>query len=215
MSTAELAPSYVSIEEYLKYERSVETRNEWYRGVIYAMTGPSLAHNRISTNLNGQIYSKLRGRKCEGFSNTMRTQAGGSDPFYTYPDAIIVCGEDGPQIEDEHKDTLLNPTVIFEILSPSTERFDRGEKAAAYRRIRSLRQYVLISQVEPHIEVFTRQSRPGSESSTDSWLLSEVYGLEGILKLESAGIEISLIDLFENVALAPHPAPPAAAQPGD
>ena len=187
-----LASTYYTPEQYLELERAAEHRSEYVSGQVYAMSGASRAHNLIATNLLREVSLQLRGRPCETYPGDMRVKVSGTG-LYTYPDVSIACGD--PRFEDDHVDTLLNPTVIFEVLSPSTEAYDRGAKFAHYRRLESISDYVLLSQDRPLVEHYLRQ---GDDSGT--WLLTEVTGLDGFLHLTSVGCKLALSDVYERVS---------------
>src|SRR5436309_11935902 len=156
-----------SAEEYLMLERKSEERHEYLDGLIYEMAGESPQHGAICTNINGQLYSQLRGKPCQLFSKDMKVRSGPAPKrgyttkgLYSYPDLLVVCGE--LKFHDEHRDVLLNPMVVIEVLSPSTEAFDRGEKWVRYQTwLPELTDYVLVSQSRPQIDHFHRQ--PSSE----------------------------------------------------
>jgi Uma2 family endonuclease len=156
------------------------------------MAGASRAHNLIVFNLAGVLGPQLQGRPCEAYISDMRVKVGDTG-LYAYPDVVVVCGE--PQFEDAQLDTLLNPTLIIEVLSPSTEAYDRGDKFVHYCQLESLLQYVLIAQDEARIERFDRQSDP-------LWLPSEAVGLGTTLSLASIGCELALSQVYERVKLA-------------
>jgi Uma2 family endonuclease len=134
---------FITAAEYLEIERKAEIKSEYIAGRTYAMSGASRQHNLITANTLSEIHPQLRGRNCEAFVSDMRVKVSPTG-MYTYPDDVAVCGE--ARFEDSHMDTLLNPTVIVEVLSGSTEAYDRGEKFAHYRRLESLREYVLVAQ---------------------------------------------------------------------
>ncbi len=140
--------------EYLAFERQSESKNEYFNGAIFAMTDVSRNHNLISLNLAAELRQALKGRRCEVYASDMRVKLRHTS-MYTYPDVTVVCDE--PRFDDDNVDTLLNPTVIFEMLSPSTEAYDRGDKFAHYRRLASLQTYVLVSQDKIRVESFARQ----------------------------------------------------------
>ncbi|MFN8496704.1 MAG: Uma2 family endonuclease [Anaerolineae bacterium] len=175
--------------EYLALERDAPTKSEYINGQIYGMSGASRRHNLIGGNVFREISNRLRGRGCETYIADMRLKVSVTG-MYTYPDVIVVCGE--PQFEDAHVDTLVNPTVIVEVLSPSTEACDRGEKFAHYRRLGSLMEYVLITQDKVRVEHYVRQG--------DDWLFSEVSELDGMLRLASIDCAVVLRDIYENVS---------------
>ncbi|MCL4247536.1 MAG: Uma2 family endonuclease [Anaerolineae bacterium] len=178
-----------TVAQYLDYERGSNVKHEFLDGSVYAMTGASKVHNTITFNLGSHLGPQMRGRGCQGFASDMRVRT--PSGLYAYPDMSIVCGT--PDVVKEvGQDTLCNPTVLFEILSPSTQAYDRGEKFRHYRSLPSLQAYVLISQSEPHIEHYARQSG-------DSWLLSEANGLAASVALESIGCTLSLGEIYLNV----------------
>lgn len=175
-------------EQYLAFERSSEERHEYAGGEVLAMTGGSLAHNLIVGNLVAELRSALRSRGCFVCPSDMRVKITASER-YTYPDVTVVCGE--PELEDEQRDTLLNPTPLVEVLSDSTESYDRGETFAHYRRLPSLTDYLLVAQTEILVEHFARQP-------DGSWLL-RTYGPGETLALPSLGCELLLSEIYLNV----------------
>ncbi|MBZ0283022.1 MAG: Uma2 family endonuclease [Anaerolineae bacterium] len=183
-----LRKTFITPEEYLKAERASETKHEYYDGEIFAMAGASENHILIVGNTFASLHSQLRKRPCKAYANDMRTRSVGKK-FYAYPDIVIVCGT--PQFEDKELDTLLNPTVIIEVLSPSTEKYDRGEKFWQYRKLDSLQEYVLISQDKTHIEYYVRRA--------GGWVLHDVIGLEAQFTLESIDCTLTLADVYEKV----------------
>jgi len=148
-------------EQYLEAERAAEFRSEYYGGHIFAMSGGSYRHAQIIGGVVRELGNALKTRPCSVVTNDLRLRVS-PDGLYTYPDVLVICGE--PQFADYQRDTLLNPALIVEVLSPSTEAYDRGFKAQQYRTLASLEEYVLVSQAEPRLEVFRRQ--PGGH-----WLL--------------------------------------------
>jgi Uma2 family endonuclease len=186
MTLAKTYPIF-TVEEYLDYERFAESRHEFLDGTVYAMAGESPNHSTICYNLYGITANQLRGKRCRGFSPNMKI-ATGNKGLFSYPDLAIVCG--APIYHDEKQDVLINPQVIFEVLSPSTASYDRGEKFLRYTNtIESLTDYILISQIEPSIEHFQLQS-------DGSWKKSEISGLESVLFLDSIECEIPLSELY-------------------
>ncbi|MGI9183164.1 MAG: Uma2 family endonuclease [Longimicrobiaceae bacterium] len=175
-------------EEYLALERTAEYKNEYVNGRIYAMTGASREHNLIAGNVFGELRTRLRGRACEVYMGDMRVRVSPTG-LYTYPDVVALCGE--PRFEDSHVDTLLNPTVIVEVLSPSTEAYDRGEKFAHYRRLETLSEYVLVAQDKMRVEHYRRDG--------EHWVLTEISDPEGVLSLLAVGCEIPLPEICERV----------------
>jgi len=180
-------------EQYLAAERSAEFRHEYYNGHIYAMSGGSYRHAQIIGNLAGELRTTLKTRPCSVVSNDLRLRVS-PDAFYTYPDVIVICGD--PKFADDQRDTLLNPALIVEVLSPSTEAYDRGFKSAQYRTIESLEEYALVSQAEPRVEVFRRQ--PGGH-----WLLSEAVGLEAACHFGSLDCAVALSEIYAKVIFSP------------
>ncbi len=180
---------YVTPEDYLKHERLAASKNEYLEGQIYAMSGASRQHNRITFNVAGLIYAQLQHRPCEGFVNDMRVKAN-DNSMYTYPDVVVACGE--AKFEDTTLDTLLNPTLVIEVLSDSTERYDREKKFAHYQRIETLQEYILIAQDELRVECYTRQP-------DDRWVLSKAETLEDVMPLESIGCILPLAEVYARV----------------
>lgn len=186
-------------EQYLAIERAAEFRSEFYHGKMYAMAGASFQHTLIKDNLARVLGQLLKGRNCVAATSDLRVRVNPSG-LYTYPDVVVVSGK--PQLLDRHNDTLLNPTMIAEVLSPSTERHDRGFKAAQYRELESLQEYALVSQAEPRVEVFRRHSGGG-------WLLHEAKGIESTIQFESTECVVRLAEIYEGVTFEAEPAPPA------
>lgn len=175
-------------EEYLALERKAPFKSEYLNGEIFAMSGASREHNHLAGNLYSEIRMQLRGRPCEAFVSDMRVRVSPRG-LYTYPDVVAVCGE--PQFEDSEVDTLLNPTLVIDVLSPSTEGYDRGAKFGQYRRLGSLREYILASQDRVLIE---HDLRRGGE-----WVLTEYNRRDEVLRLESIGCEVSLREAYARV----------------
>ena len=144
----------ISQAEYLQTERLAPSKSEYLAGRVIAMAGASQRHNTVTLNIASELRQLLRGRDCRAFAIDMRVKVAEAQAYF-YPDVVIVCGQ--PQFEDEQEDTLLNPTVVIEVLSPSTEAFDRGEKFATYQRIPTLREYLLVAQDRTYVEHFIRQ----------------------------------------------------------
>ena len=179
----------ISSKVYLAAEREAEAKSEYFAGEVFAMSGASRRHNLIVGNLIRELGVQLRGRPCEVYPSDMRVKVAASGA-YAYPDVVVVCGE--PEFEDEHVDTLLNPTVLVEVLSPSTEVNDRVRKWEQYRRIPSLKEYVLVAQDGRHIEWYTRQEG-------GLWTFAEVAENE-ILHMQSVDCRLALDDVYERVA---------------
>ncbi len=180
-------PSY-SPEEYLSLERDAAVKNEYLDGEIFAMAGASREHSLIAANLVRELGTQLKTRPCEVHGSDLRVNVADSG-LYTYPDVSVVCGQ--PAFQDTQQDTLLNPTVIFEVLSPTTEAYDRGEKFARYRRLPSLQEYVLVAQDRPRLERFQRQGA--------AWVFTEASGLEAIMDLPAVGCRLALAEVYDKV----------------
>jgi Uma2 family endonuclease len=185
---------YITPEEYLAFEREAEERHEYEDGRIYEMAGESPEHSTICYNLYGLTHAKLRGSQCRGFSPNMKVRVNLSGKFF-YPDLAIVCGE--PHFHDARRDVLLNPRAIFEVLSPSTERKDRGEKFFRYQQIDSLTDYLLVSQELPLIEHYVRQEH-------DRWLYAAYAGLTAQLHIPAIDCELKLAEIYELVTFPPN-----------
>ena len=179
---------FVSPDEYLERERRADCKSEYFAGEIVAMAGAKRKHNLVSNNVSASLTAQLRDKPCEVYSNDMRVQADG-EKQYTYPDVVVVCGE--PQFRDGREDTLLNPTVVVEVLSSSAEAKDRGEKFLRYRQIDSLTDYLLVSQNERRVEQFTKQA-------DGSWRLTETTE-DGTVSLETSGCILALDDIYNKV----------------
>jgi len=197
MASRRSEPLY-SIEEYLALERASEERHEYIDGYIYAMAGESGEHGDICTNLGGILYSQLRDTNCRArskdtkvLSGTMPIRPRSKQGLFSYPDLVVICGE--PQYHDEHTDVILNPAVIIEVLSKSTESFDRGEKFHRYQASNpTLTDYLLVSQDAPIIEHFCRQP-------DGSWSYKIFQGLDRSLAIESIGCELRLADVYDRI----------------
>lgn len=189
MSIAAKPPkSYLSAEEYLAIERSSDFRSEHIDGEMVAMAGGSWEHSLIIGNALAELKQQLRGGPYTVHASDLRVQA--PDGLRTYPDVVVVCCE--PAFADEHRDMVTNPRLILEVLSPTTESYDRGRKFESYRTIPSLEEYVLVSQERPHVERFLRQPEGAG-------LFVEVAGLQEALPLSSLGCLLSLEALYEGV----------------
>lgn len=175
-------------EEYLAWERTSELKHELFQGEVFAMAGASREHNLIVSNAIRVLGNALLDRPCEVYPSDLRVKIQATG-LYTYPDASVVCGR--PEFEDNVADTLLNPNVIFEVLSESTEGYDRGKKFRQYRTITSLRDYVLVAQDTIQVEHFRRKA-------DGSWSLREA-GAGGRLALESIGCDLAVDELYRKV----------------
>lgn len=182
------ARAFLTPEEYLTKERKASTKSEYRNGQIYAMPGASHEHNVIMGNTFAELHIQLRDRTCIVYPSDMRVKIS-STGRYTYPDVVVVCDE--PQFEDSHFDTLLNPTVLIEVLSPSTAAYDRGDKFAAYQKLDSLCEYVLISQDRVCVEHYLRQDQ--------EWDLTEFRSLNDVFHLVSIDCELALQAIYAKV----------------
>lgn len=200
-----------SEEDYLALERQSEERHQYVDGHIYAMAGETPNHSAVCCNLVAILVPQLRGKPCRTFSPNMKIRSGPIQKdtrkgMYSYADATVVCGE--PRFHDEHRDVLLNPKAIFEVLSPSTEAFDRGDKFHRYAaHLESLEDYVLIGSNKPVIEHYRRQT--GGQ-----WLYTTVEGLEASLWLESIACRLDLAEVYEQVGFPPETDEPEPDFPG-
>ncbi|ALW84495.1 hypothetical protein AUC43_04985 [Hymenobacter sedentarius] len=185
--TASISPA-----EYLRLEREAEQKHEYFDGEIRAMAGAGYVHNLICANLTGELYSQLRGKSCTVVGSDQRLQIL-SGSAYVYPDLTVVCG---PPAFNEEKtfDTLLNPTLLVEVLSPSTANNDRGEKFMFYRQIPSLQQYLILASQSIHAELYTRDE-------LGRWVLTETRDLSAVLDLSSIGCQVPLTEVYAGVGL--------------
>ncbi|MEK8016928.1 MAG: Uma2 family endonuclease [Candidatus Parabeggiatoa sp.] len=180
---------YITPQEYLTIEHEAEYKSEYFDGEIFAMSGASPKHNQITINVSAEIQTQFKKRPCRVYSNDMRVKVSPTD-LYTYPDIVALC--DKARFDDEHKDTLLNPTVIIEVLSDSTANYDRGTKFKHYRTLESLKEYLLIAQDECHIEHYIRQIN-------NQWVLSETSDLKETIDLPSIDCHLALTDVYDKV----------------
>ena len=175
--------------QYLEKERAAQFRSEFFSGEVFAMVGASRKHNLIAVNISRRLNEQFDGRKCEVYQSDMRVKVNATG-LYTYPDVVVTCDE--PRFEDDQVDTFLNPKVIVEVLSPSTELWDRGKKFKHYRNIPSLREYVLISQDHVLIERF-------AINVDGEWALRDYRTHEDILVLDSISCELRLSDVYARI----------------
>jgi Uma2 family endonuclease len=183
----------LSAAEYLARERCAEFKSEFFEGEMFAMASANRRHSLICSNLVSQLRPRMRACGCEVHGSDMRVKVSKTG-LYTYPDASIACGD--IQFEDEHEDVLLNPSVIFEVLSKSTERRDRGWKFMQYRKIPSLLEYVLVAQDRPYIERFVRPAAGRFE-------LHEIEGLDVVLPLLKLPGGLAMSDIYLDVNFGP------------
>jgi Uma2 family endonuclease len=181
----------ISPEEYLELERRSESRNEYLKGEVFAMTGASLRHNLITVNIAAELKQQLKQTDCKVLVSDMRVSAPGAT-LYTYPDVVAVCGE--PQLEDKQLDTLLNPCLLIEVLSKSTAAYDQDIKFGYYRTIESLTEYLLVAQDEYHVTQHIKQP-------DGRWLLMDIRGLESRIELASVPCALALSEVYDRVSL--------------
>ncbi len=183
--------TFVTAQDYLEIERKAERKSEYFAGGMFAMARGKEAHNLLVINMAGELRDQLRRRPCRVYANDMRVRVSPGG-LYTYPDVISVCGT--PQFLDEERDTLLNPRLVVEVLSPSTEGYDRGRKFELYRSLESLREYVLVASDRVRVDVHSRQS-------DGRWLLTSASDLQDSVELQALECRISLDALYEKVEL--------------
>lgn len=179
--------TYISPEEYLDRERAAETRSEWIDGEIREMVGGSHRHSTIAWNIAGELRRLLKGRPFSAHQSDMRVRI--PDGPYYYPDVTVA--PDPPELEDDRKDTLLNPRLIFEVLSPSTEAIDQGTKLDNYRSISTLTDYLLVAQDTPRIDHYHRRE--------DAWRLEIIMEPAASLHLPEIGCELPLAEIYDRV----------------
>lgn len=183
-------PVTVTAAEYLGRERVAREKHEYRDGFVVAMVGASREHNLLALQIGRDLSLQLRGKPCETYGSDMHVHVPAAN-LYAYPNVVVVCG--APEFADAaHLDTLLNPTLLVEVLSPSTEAYDRGRKSAGYRTLPSLQAYLLVSQDEPRVELFAREAG-------DLWVLREAVGREAELPIGAIGCTLSLRSIYERV----------------
>ena len=182
-------PPYISPQEYLDQERSATDKSEYLAGTIYAMSGASEAHNLISLGVAGELRTQFKGRPCKVYPSDMKVLVSNTG-LYTYPDVTALCGE--AHFHDRHKDVLLNPLVIFEVLSPSTEAYDRGKKFSHYQQITTLTDYVLITQDRMHLERYERQA-------DGAWRYTSHENSEENIYFAALECALRLADIYDKV----------------
>jgi Uma2 family endonuclease len=183
--------SRFSLAEYYELEAHAEYRSEYYAGEIFARAGGSFRHSQICANLIAELGGKLKGKSCIPYDSNLRVKVSATG-LVTYPDASVFCEKPEPDPKDKYKYTGTNPTVIAEVLSKSTEAYDRGKKAENYRQIQSLKAYLLVSQSEPHVELYERHG-------DGFWFLTEATGLEATLPVPALGIDLALAAIYDRV----------------
>ena len=180
---------YISPEEYLESERKATEKHELHNGLLITMTGASLKHNAIVRNLIAEIAPFLKGKPCDVFPSDLRVNIPATNSF-TYPDLTIVCGE--PELLDDHADTLLNPSVIIEVLSPSTENYDKGNKFFIYQQIPSLKEYILIRSTAIEVQIITKKEN-------DLWQFETITNAEASFFIKTTAQQIPLKEVYYDI----------------
>jgi Uma2 family endonuclease len=193
MSSA--AKSRLTPEEYLALEREADRKSEFWNGEMFAKAGASEPHGLITSNLVIALGTRLRPRGCRVYANDLRLRVSPTG-LYTYPDVMVLC--ERPRFVDDRNDTVVNPILVAEVLSPSTEAYDRGEKFAHYRTLDTLREYLLVAQDRVSVELFMRQP-------DGAWLLRALRGLDDVLVLPTTGCELPVSEIYAQVDLSPSP----------
>lgn len=185
------AKARLTAEEYLAIERQAPCKSEYFNGEMFAMAGASRRHNLIALNIGAELRAQLRPRPCEVYTSDMRVKIGRTG-LYTYPDVVVVCDE--PRFEDADGDTLLNPIVLVEVLSPTTADYDRGGKFEHYRTLASLQAYLLVAQDRCHVVHYTRQP-------DNTWLLAETEAIQDCIHIPAIGCDLPLSEVYAKVQL--------------
>lgn len=190
-SMSQPAVKHITEAEYLAFERESQERHEFYKGEIFLMSGASFKHNVIEDNLRGTLHAFLKGKKCRSFGSNLRIHIP-KNTLYTYPDILIVCDE--PKFVDNEFDTLLNPAVIIEILSPSTGNYDRGAKFDLYREIETLKEYILIDSATIHCIQYAK--------NTDStWTFSEAKAPGDTFNIKTIALQLQLSAVYDGTGI--------------
>jgi Uma2 family endonuclease len=180
-------------QEYLAIERGAPTKHEYFRGEMFAMGGASTEHNQITFNLATELGSQLKNRSCVAYVNDMRVHVPATG-LYTYPDVVVTC--DKPRFEDQELDTLLNPQVIVEVVSDSTEAYDRGRKFKLYMQIDSLRDYILVAQLYASIDHYARDD-------AGNWKLRNISGMDAEFEIPTIRCKLRLAEIYAKVDFPP------------
>jgi Uma2 family endonuclease len=192
---------HLSLEEYYEREALAEFKSEYYAGEVFAMAGGSFTHSQICAALIGELTGKLKGKSCVPYDSNLRIKVPATG-LVTYPDVSIFCQKPEADPRDKDKQTAINPTVVIEVLSPSTEAYDRGKKTENYRQLESLKAYLLVSQSEPHVELYERHG-------DGFWFLTEASGLDSSLAIPAVNIQIDLAAIYERVDFGAPPGEPS------
>ena len=190
--TAEPAARLFTEDEYLQMERAADHKSEYYAGRMYAMAGASEAHILAVGNTQSLLQQQFRGRPCRVYSTDMRVRVSETG-LYTYPDVVAVCGE--PAFLDDKRDTILNPNIIVEVLSPSTEQYDRTDKFEHYQSLESIREVLFVSQTRVRVEHYVRQD--------ETWVLTVYTGPDDVIPLKSVGATLFVRDIYDKIELPP------------
>jgi Uma2 family endonuclease len=182
--------NYISQEEYLEMERAALEKHEYYQGEIFAMSGASLKHNEVFSNLFGEIQGKLKGKSCKPYGSDLRIHVP-KNSLYTYPDISIIC--DKANLTDDKFDTATNPAVIIELLSKSTRNYDRFEKFSLYRDITALKEYILVDTQKIHIENYVR-------NADNTWQLTDYNVISDNLIITAVNISVSIADIYAGLS---------------
>ncbi len=180
---------YVSPEDYLAMERASDTKHEYYKGEVFAISGASLRHIIITKNMNTLVLPFLQGKPCDMFGSDLRIHIP-ENTLYTYPDLTIVCGK--PEMTDQEEDTIIKPSAIIEILSKSTKNYDRGNKFNLYRSIKTLKEYILIDSTEISVELFSLEPDM-------SWRLLEFKSPEDSFTIHTIHLTILVKDIYRDI----------------
>ncbi len=198
----DFTPFSATIEEYLAFEGAAEFKHEWRDGEVIAMAGGTSDHALIIANLIRAIGNRLQGKGCRVFASEQRVRSR-RPHLYTYPDVTVVCGEREFDPADENRVTILNPTLLVEVLSESNELYDRSEKFERYRGIESLREYVLVSQYIAKIETFHR-------ADDGTWVINHaVAGVDATVRFASVDVELPLAEIYDGIQFRAPPAAPS------
>lgn len=195
MSTQPIEKFRCTVSEYLHYERESIAKHEYRDGEVLAMAGGSYNHSVIVANVIGELRAALKGKPCRVSDSNLRIRIPRT-PLYTYPDAVIVCGEPRFDPNDTAHETVTNPRVLVEVLSPSTEAYDRGEKFTRYQLLDTLEEYVLITQDSPRTETYFRQS-------DGAWLFTPGHGIEARLRLRSLELDLPHSEIYAGITFPP------------
>lgn len=193
----------LTVEQYRELERVAEIKHEYFDGQMYSMAGGSYAHAQLIANLAGLLYQALDDKPCRVVTTELLIRTA-PEGLHTYPDVVVICGE--PKLADDRKDVLLNPAIIIEVLSKSTEAHDRGLKFAECRKIESLKEYALVSQSEPRVEIFSR-------GAAGEWTFRDFAGMDSVCRFGSIDCALTLARIYRNVPL-PGEESPAEPSPG-